>query len=416
MLPDWLPWLLQVNDSAVSRREPMRIRSGSKNSVQSGSCAMRTICCDFLRDTDRAIALRTSSCRCLRSRTRRHARGDVEELARSRSGTRSAGNSPPNFARPAGRWDRGGLRSSARWRSGATARRIRRQRHALPPSRRLRAGTALASRRRRRLRICAADASAATPGGRQAAASRPGEVPSRFSARSVIELRPDHRAGGCRRAARSRPAGSIRCSRSPRSGMRAPANASSFHDSNRIDSKRPFRLGIGGPVGSGKTMCVLRLCQWLKDDYSLAVITNDIYTREDAEFLLRQNAAAGGPRGRGRDRRMPAHGHPRRHHHEHGSGDRAREAAPGPGSHPDRERRRQPLRDLLAELADAFIFVIDVAEGDKIPRKGGPAIRHSDLLLINKTDLAPFVGRGPRNDGARCAGRCAASARFSLPI
>jgi len=159
-----------------------------------------------------------------------------------------------------------------------------------------------------------------------------------------------------------------------------------------IDSKRPFRLGIGGPVGSGKTMCVLRLCQWLKDRHSLAVITNDIYTREDAEFLLRHDV-------------LPA--------------DRVLGVETGGCPHTairddismnmaaviELENRHPDLRLILIEsggdnlsatfspeLADAFIFVIDVAEGDKIPRKGGPAIRHSDLLLINKTDLAPFVG------------------------
>ena len=157
-------------------------------------------------------------------------------------------------------------------------------------------------------------------------------------------------------------------------------------------TKRPFRLGIGGPVGSGKTMCVLRLCQWLRDTYSLAVITNDIYTREDAEFLLRANV-------------LPA--------------DRVMGVETGGCPHTairddismnmaavlELEARHPDLQLLLIEsggdnlsatfspeLADAFIFVIDVAEGDKIPRKGGPAIRHSDLLLVNKTDLAPFVG------------------------
>lgn len=157
-------------------------------------------------------------------------------------------------------------------------------------------------------------------------------------------------------------------------------------------TKRPFRLGIGGPVGSGKTMCVLRLCQWLRDTYSLAVITNDIYTREDAEFLLRANV-------------LPA--------------DRVMGVETGGCPHTairddismnmaavlELEARHPDLQLLLIEsggdnlsatfspeLADAFIFVIDVAEGDKIPRKGGPAIRHSDLLLINKTDLAPLVG------------------------
>lgn len=155
---------------------------------------------------------------------------------------------------------------------------------------------------------------------------------------------------------------------------------------------RPIRIGIGGPVGSGKTMCVLRLCEWLKDAYSLAVITNDIYTREDAEFLLRQNI-------------LPA--------------DRVMGVETGGCPHTairddismnmaaviELEKRHPDLQLLLIEsggdnlsatyspeLADVFIFVIDVAEGDKIPRKGGPAIRNSDLLLINKIDLAPYVG------------------------
>ena len=159
-----------------------------------------------------------------------------------------------------------------------------------------------------------------------------------------------------------------------------------------MSNPRPLRIGIGGPVGSGKTMCVLRLCQWLKDDYSLAVITNDIYTREDAEFLLRQNI-------------LPA--------------DRVMGVETGGCPHTairddismnmaaviELEKRHPDLQLLFIEsggdnlsatyspeLADVFIFVIDVAEGDKIPRKGGPAIRNSDLLLINKIDLAPYVG------------------------
>jgi urease accessory protein len=163
-------------------------------------------------------------------------------------------------------------------------------------------------------------------------------------------------------------------------------------DSSSPESKRPFRLGVGGPVGSGKTMCVLRLSQWLKDEISLAVITNDIYTREDAEFLLREGV-------------LPA--------------DRVRGVETGGCPHTairddismnmaaviDLERAHPDLKLILIEsggdnlsatfspeLVDAYIYVIDVAEGDKIPRKGGPAIRTSDLLLINKTDLAPYVG------------------------
>jgi urease accessory protein len=159
-----------------------------------------------------------------------------------------------------------------------------------------------------------------------------------------------------------------------------------------MTTKKPIRLGIGGPVGSGKTMCVLRLCQWLKDEYSLGVITNDIYTREDAEFLLRANV-------------LPA--------------DRVLGVETGGCPHTairddtsmntaavlELERRHPDLQLILIEsggdnlsatfspeLVDAYIYVIDVAEGDKIPRKGGPAIRTSDLLLINKTELAPYVG------------------------
>ena len=169
--------------------------------------------------------------------------------------------------------------------------------------------------------------------------------------------------------------------------MPVPTNDSSFPD-----KKRPFRLGVGGPVGSGKTMCVLRLSQWLKDEISLAVITNDIYTREDAEFLLREGV-------------LPA--------------DRVRGVETGGCPHTairddismnmaavvDLERAHPDLKLILIEsggdnlsatfspeLVDAYIYVIDVAEGDKIPRKGGPAIRTSDLLLINKTELAPYVG------------------------
>ena len=165
-------------------------------------------------------------------------------------------------------------------------------------------------------------------------------------------------------------------------------NDSSFPETK----KRPFRLGVGGPVGSGKTMCVLRLSQWLGDEVSLAVITNDIYTREDAEFLLRANALPA-------DRVIGVEtgGCPHTAIRDDTSMNMAAVS--------DLEARHPDLELILIEsggdnlsatfspeLVDAYIYVIDVAEGDKIPRKGGPAIRTSDLLLINKIDLAPYVG------------------------
>lgn len=156
--------------------------------------------------------------------------------------------------------------------------------------------------------------------------------------------------------------------------------------------RRPIRIGIGGPVGSGKTMCVLRLCQWMRDEYSMAVVTNDIYTREDAEYLTRSEALAA-------DRIMGVEtgGCP----HTAIRDDTSMNVA----AIEELERRHADLQLVLVEsggdnlsatfspeLVDSFIYVIDVAEGDKIPRKGGPAIRNSDLLLINKIELAPYVG------------------------
>jgi urease accessory protein len=153
-----------------------------------------------------------------------------------------------------------------------------------------------------------------------------------------------------------------------------------------------LRLGIGGPVGSGKTMLALRLCQWLRDSYSIGVITNDIYTREDAEFLMRNDALPG-------DRVIGVEtgGCPHTAIRDDTSMNMAAVA--------ELQRRHPDLQLIIIEsggdnlsatfspeLVEAFIYVIDVAEGDKIPRKGGPAIRNSDLLIINKTDLAPYVG------------------------
>ncbi len=145
-------------------------------------------------------------------------------------------------------------------------------------------------------------------------------------------------------------------------------------------------------MGSGKTMLCLRLCQKLRERYSMGVVTNDIYTKEDAEFLTRNSALA-----------------PERIVGVETGG------CPHTAIRDDTTMNEQAVRSLEArfsdlqlvlvesggdnlsatfspELVDAFIYVIDVAEGDKIPRKGGPAIRFSDLLIINKTDLAPLVG------------------------
>lgn len=156
--------------------------------------------------------------------------------------------------------------------------------------------------------------------------------------------------------------------------------------------KRPIRIGIGGPVGSGKTMLVLRLCQWLRDELSMAVVTNDIYTREDAEFLVRNEALPAS-----RVIGVETGGCPHTAIRDDTSMNQAA-IAELERAHPDAqlilvESGGDNLSATFSpELVDSFIYVIDVAEGDKIPRKGGPAIRHSDLLLINKIDLAPLVG------------------------
>jgi urease accessory protein len=155
---------------------------------------------------------------------------------------------------------------------------------------------------------------------------------------------------------------------------------------------RTLRVGIGGPVGSGKTALVDALCKAMRDRYDMAVVTNDIYTREDMEFLVRSEA-------------LPA--------------DRIVGVETGGCPHTairedasinlgaiDELRARFPALDLVLvesggdnlaatfspELSDLTIYVIDVSAGDKIPRKGGPGITRSDLLVINKIDLAPHVG------------------------
>jgi urease accessory protein len=155
---------------------------------------------------------------------------------------------------------------------------------------------------------------------------------------------------------------------------------------------KAVRIGIGGPVGSGKTMLVLRLCEELRSRFSLAVVTNDIYTREDAEFLVR-NGALPAERVVG----VETGGCPHTAIRDDTSMNLAA-IAKLERAHPDLqavfvESGGDNLSATFSpELVDAFLYVIDVAEGDKIPRKGGPAIRGSDLLVINKIDLAPYVG------------------------
>jgi len=157
-------------------------------------------------------------------------------------------------------------------------------------------------------------------------------------------------------------------------------------------SNGPFRVGVGGPVGSGKTALLDRLCKHLRDDHDIAAITNDIYTREDAEFLTRSGALAP-------DRIMGVEtgGCPHTAIREDASINLAAVAEMS-GRFPKLEVLFiESGGDNLAatfspELADLTIYVIDVSAGDKIPRKGGPGITRSDLLVINKIDLAPLVG------------------------
>ena len=156
--------------------------------------------------------------------------------------------------------------------------------------------------------------------------------------------------------------------------------------------QRPVRIGLGGPVGSGKTMLAMSLCEKLRTNYSMAVITNDIYTLEDAQFLVKMGAldnnrivgveTGGCPHTAIRD-----------------------DTTMNNQAIAQMEEKHSDLEVILVEsggdnlsatfspeLVDTFIYVIDVSEGDKIPRKGGPAIRFSDLMIINKIDLAPYVG------------------------
>jgi urease accessory protein len=157
-------------------------------------------------------------------------------------------------------------------------------------------------------------------------------------------------------------------------------------------SHGPLRVGIGGPVGSGKTALTDALCKRMRDRFDVAAITNDIYTREDAEFLTRSGALA--PE---RIVGVETGGCPHTAIREDASINLAA-VADLCQRFPDLELMLiESGGDNLAatfspELADITIYVIDVAGGDKIPRKGGPGITRSDLLVINKIDLAPYVG------------------------
>ena len=163
----------------------------------------------------------------------------------------------------------------------------------------------------------------------------------------------------------------------------------------RVESSRPsapLRVGIGGPVGSGKTALTLALCKTLRDKYNIAVVTNDIYTEEDAQFLVRNQALP--PE---RIIGVETGGCPHTAIREDASINLeavARLNALFPGL--DMVFVESGGDNLAAtfspELSDLTLYVIDVAAGDKIPRKGGPGITKSDLLIINKIDLAPMVG------------------------
>jgi urease accessory protein len=155
--------------------------------------------------------------------------------------------------------------------------------------------------------------------------------------------------------------------------------------------ERAFTVGIGGPVGSGKTALVLALCRMLRDEMSLGVVTNDIFTREDAEFLHRNQALEAA-----RIRAVETGGCPHAAIREDISHNLDALSGLMHDVRPELLLLESGGDNLAAqfsrELADFTIYVIDVAGGDKVPRKGGPGITQSDLLVINKTDLAPLVG------------------------
>jgi urease accessory protein len=159
-----------------------------------------------------------------------------------------------------------------------------------------------------------------------------------------------------------------------------------------MTNSRLLRVGIGGPVGSGKTALALSLCRALRDRYELAVVTNDIYTEEDAQFLVRNDALAAE-----RIIGVETGGCPHTAIREDASINleavaRLKRAFPGLDLVIIESGGDNLAATFSPELSDLTIYVIDVAAGDKIPRKGGPGITKSDLLVINKIDLAPMVG------------------------
>eukprot|EP00929_Paragymnodinium_shiwhaense_P069351 TRINITY_DN3498_c0_g1_i12.p1 TRINITY_DN3498_c0_g1~~TRINITY_DN3498_c0_g1_i12.p1 ORF type:complete len:298 (-),score=71.49 TRINITY_DN3498_c0_g1_i12:223-1116(-) len=157
--------------------------------------------------------------------------------------------------------------------------------------------------------------------------------------------------------------------------------------------QRPFTVGIGGPVGSGKTALVLKLCRYLRDKISLGVVTNDIFTREDCDFLIRNEALPAE-----RVRAVETGGCPHAAIREDISGNiaaleaMAAEVSPKPELLLCESGGDNLAANFSRELSDYTIYVIDVAGGDKVPRKGGPGVTQSDLLIVNKTDLAEAVG------------------------
>ncbi|MDI5973400.1 urease accessory protein UreG [Streptomyces sp. SL13] len=175
--------------------------------------------------------------------------------------------------------------------------------------------------------------------------------------------------------------------------------------------RRALRIGLGGPVGSGKTATVAALCRALRGELSIAVVTNDIYTREDAEFLLR-NAVLPAERITAVETGACPHTAIRDDISANLEAVEDLEEAVGPLDLVLVESGGDNLTATFSKgLVDAQVFVIDVAGGDKVPRKGGPGVSTADLLVVNKTDLAPMVGAD-----LGVMARDAAAQRGTLPV